>query len=78
MLQLREAKAPGSCLYTLACHCCLTIAPPALHTAPLTLQVMVMETTGALQLIVPLMLTVFFAKVVRLGLGSLWSLACKD
>ena len=32
---------------------------------------MVMETTGALQLIVPLMLTVFFAKVVgdRYGVG---------
>ena len=29
----------------------------------LTTTVMVMETTGALQLIVPLMLTVFFAKV---------------
>ncbi len=30
----------------------------------LTTTVMVMETTGALQLIVPLMLTVFFAKIV--------------
>ncbi len=27
------------------------------------MQVMVMETTGALQLVIPLMLTVFFAKV---------------
>ncbi|EFN52659.1 hypothetical protein CHLNCDRAFT_138594 [Chlorella variabilis] len=37
----------------------------------MTTTVMVMETTGALQLIVPLMLTVFFAKIVgdRYGVG---------
>lgn len=39
-----------------------------IHALPPFLQVMVMETTGALQLIVPLMLTVFFAKVGGWGL----------
>ena len=39
----------------------------------LTTTVMVMETTGALQLIVPLMLTVFFAKVGGGAKRALWS-----
>ena len=40
----------------------------------LTTTVMVMETTGALQLIVPIMLTVFFAKFV----GDQWGLGIDD
>ena len=40
----------------------------------MTVTVMVMETTGALQLIVPLMLTVFFAKVRLREQGRLASI----
>ena len=39
----------------------------------LTTTVMVMETTGALQLIVPIMITVFVAKVYLAGLQNLLS-----